>query len=148
MRICFDVNVVVNLFARTDQFADAVIAYDVANLREFDAYVPASALADIAYALRRRGLSAEQVNEALEAMFQMFDVVDVNGSDGLRAHRNAMKDYEDALIAESCSRNGIDLIVTHNLKDFRESPVAAMEPSVFADAYKPADYTYAVVPLA
>lgn len=145
MRVCFDVNVIVHLFARSDKCADAVFAYDVANLREFDVFVPASALADIAYILHRRGLTAEQVDESLEAMFQMFDVVDANGSDGQRAHRNAMGDFEDAIIAESCSRNGIDLILTKNLKDFRESPVAAMDPSDFVRIYKPAEYNYAEI---
>ena len=145
MRICFDVNVIVHLYARTREMAEAVFSYDVANLREFDVFVPASALADIAYILHRRGLSATQVEECLEAIFQMFDVIDVNGSDGVRAQRNAMKDFEDAIIAESCSRNGIDLILTYNVKDYRESPVAVMAPNDFIQAYKPAGYDYAEI---
>ena len=145
MKICFDVNVVVHLFARTEELADSVFSYDVANAREFDVFVPASALADIAYILHRRGLTAAQVNEALEALFQMFDVVEANGADGLRAHRSNIKDFEDALIAESCAHNGIDLILTHNVKDFRESLVAAMAPSDFVRIYKPANYHYAEV---
>ena len=145
MKVCFDVNVIVNLYAQTSQMADALFAYDVANARKFEAYAPASALADISYVLHRRGLSASQVDEAMEALFQMFDIVDVNGADGLAAHRNEMKDFEDALIAESCARNGIDLIVTHNNKDFRKSPVASMAPGDFVDAYKPSGYSYAEV---
>ena len=131
------------MFARSGSMADVVFAYDIANMRRFDVFVPASSLADIAYILHRRGLTASQLNEALEAMFEMFDVIDVNGSDGLKAHRSEMKDYEDALIAESCGRNGIDLILTYNVKDFRKSPVAAMSPSDFVRMYKPARYDYA-----
>ena len=145
MKICFDVNVIVNLFARTEQMADAVLAYDVANIREFDVFAPASALADIAYVLHRRGLSASQVDESFEALFEMFDIIDVNGVDGLRAHRNAITDYEDAIIAESCARSSVDLILTHNLKDFRNSPVAAMAPADFVNVYKPAEYNYAEI---
>ena len=84
---------------------------------------------------------------SLEALFQMFDVVEVNGSDGLRAYRNAMKDFEGAIIAESCLRNGVDLILTYNLKDFAESPVAAMAPGDFVRSYKPAGYDYAEIEL-
>ena len=138
-------NAIINLFAQTDQMGDAVFAYDVAAVREHDVFVPASALADIAYILHRRGLDARRVDEAVEALFQMFEVIDVSGQDGLRAHRNEMKDFEDAIIAESCARNGIDLIVTHNVKDFRLSPVPAMEPSEFVRIYKPANYRYAEV---
>ena len=145
MKVCFDVNVIINLFARAERLADAVFAYDVANLREFDVFVTASSLSDIAYILHRRGLSAEQVDESLEALFLMFDVIGVNGTDGLRAHRNKMNDYEDAIIAESCARNGVDLILTHNVKDYRMSPVAAMAPDDFVKAYKPAEYSYAEI---
>ena len=67
----------------------------------------------------------------------MFDCIDANGADGLRAHLNDMCDFEDAIIAESCARNEIDLIITRNPKDFKLSPVAAMSPSDFARIYKP-----------
>ena len=95
MKVCFDVNVIVNLFAQTDQVSDAVFAYDVANAREFEVFIPGSAMADIAYVLHRGGLDRSRVDQAVETVFQMFDVVDVRGSDGIRAHRNAMKDFED-----------------------------------------------------
>ena len=142
MKLCFDVSVVINLFAGTDQLADAVFAYDVANAREFDVFVPASALADIAYILHRRGLDARRVRESIDELFEMFDVLDVVGSDGLRAHRGAMKDFEDAIIAESCARNGVDCIITHNVKDFRGSPVPAITPEEFVRIYKPEGYSY------
>lgn len=145
MKVCFDVNVIVDLFARTDDLADAVFSYDVAVMRGFDVFVPASALADIAYILHRRGLDAKRVDKALEALFTLFDCIDANGADGLRAHRNDMCDFEDAIIAESCARNGIDLIVTRNVKDFKASPVAAMTPSDFVKAYKPVNYNYAEI---
>ena len=145
MKICFDVNVIVDLFARTDELADAVFSYDVAIVRGFEAYVPTSALADIAYILHRRGLDAEQVDKALGALFELFDCIDANGADGLNAYRNDMRDFEDAIIAESCARNEIDLIITRNLKDFKFSPVAAMSPADFVRIYKPANYNYAEI---
>lgn len=145
MKICFDVNVIINLYARSKQLADAVFAYDVANMRKFDVFVPASALADIAYILHRRGLSAAQVDKSIDALFEMFDILDVNGADGLNAHRNGMRDFEDAIIAEACARNGVDLIITHNTRDFRKSPVAAMTPGQFVSAYKPESYDYGEV---
>ena len=147
MKICFDVNVIIDLFAHTNDLADAVFSYDVAIARGFETFIPTSALADIAYILHRRGLDATQVNDALDALFELFDCIDANGADGLRAHRNDMRDFEDAIIAESCARNEIDLIITRNLKDFELSPVAAMSPADFVRAYKPTNYNYAEVEL-
>ncbi|WP_350455354.1 PIN domain-containing protein [Slackia heliotrinireducens] len=142
MKICFDANVVIDLFAQTDNVGGAVFSYDVANARRFDACVSASSLSDIAYVLHRRGLEGAKVNRAIEAMFDLFDVIDINGQDGIRALKSPMKDFEDALIAESCARCGVDCIVTRNTKDFRESPVQAMDPATFVEAFKPQGYHY------
>lgn len=141
-------SVITDLFTQTDQLRDAFFAYDVAQSRQFDTYMPASALADIAYILHRRGLDKRTVNTALDSLFAMFEVVDVNGPDGQRAHSNAMRDFEDAIIAESCARNGIDIILTRNVKDFRDSPVPAMAPDEFVRIYKPAGYDYGEASLA
>ena len=83
----------------------------------------------------------------MQALFELFECIDANGSDGKKALANGMRDFEDAIIAESCSRNGIDLIITRNLKDFKQSPIPAMSPDEFVRTYKPANYNYAEISL-
>lgn len=143
MKICFDVNVIIDLFAKSSEMPNAVFSYDIAVLRRFDVFVPASALADISYILHRRSLPKRKVRDAMAALFDLFECIDVNGSDGARALENGMHDYEDAVIAESCARNGIDLIITRNKKDFALSPVPAITPEDFVSTYKPPNYSYA-----
>ena len=53
-----------------------------------------------------------------------------------------MKDFEDALIAESAARNGMDPIITSNVKDYKHSPVQAMAPQQFVKSFKPANVEY------
>ena len=81
----------------------------------------------------------------MSALFELFECIDVNGSDGKRALESDMRDFEDAIIAESCARNEIDLIITRNLKDFKSSPVPAMTPDDFVHVYKPANYNFAEI---
>ena len=145
MNVCFDVNSIIYLYSDTPEQADVFFAYDVVNLRKFNVYVPACSLADINYILHRHGLSGAKLEEAMQALFEMFDVYDVIGQDGKRALANPMKDFEDALIAESAARNGMDLIITANTKDFKESPVQAMHPAQFVKNFKPANVDYAEV---
>jgi len=42
-----------------------------------------------------------------------------------------MSDYEDAVQAAAAEREQIDLIVTRNLRDFKNSPVRAVSPKEF-----------------
>ena len=58
-----------------------------------------------------------------------------------------MKDFEDALIAYSAARNGIDVILTYNVKDFANSHVKAILPADFTALFKPENVSYAKVEL-
>lgn len=147
MKVCFDANVVIDMALKDQWFAESYVAYDVAALRKFDACISASSTADIVYVLHRRGLSRGESMEALPMMFQLFDVFDVTEADCRRAYESSMGDYEDALIAFAAERNGVDAIITRNAKDFARSPVKAMTPRAFVDAFKPEGITYEVTDL-
>ncbi len=148
MNVCFDVNTIIYLYTDSPKRADCFFAYDVVNLRRFNAYVPACALADMHYIRHRNGLAGKGLKDAMEALFEMFDVFDATGLDGKRALESPMKDFEDALIAQSAARNGMDVIITSNLKDFAASPVQAMSPAQFVEAFKPSNVDYGEVDLA
>ena len=51
MNVCFDVNAVVYLYTDAPQQAETLFAYDIANLRKFAVFVPASSPAEIHYIL-------------------------------------------------------------------------------------------------
>ena len=147
MRICFDTNVVLDILTKNDHFFNSLVSYDVANLLGCQTCIPASSLTDIVYIAHRRGLTKAQSIEVLPLLFEQFDIMDTTGSDCRLAYANNMEDYEDALVAESCKRNGIDLIITRNVRDFEESPVPAITPADFVRIYKPANYDYAEIEL-
>lgn len=58
-----------------------------------------------------------------------------------------MKDYEDALIAHSAARNGVDVIITYSMKDYANSPVKALLPTDFVALFKPDNVSYAEIEL-
>ncbi len=45
-------------------------------------------------------------------------------------------------VAAAAERHGMDIIVTRNTKDFKDSPVRAMHPRDFAEQLCPPDYGY------
>ncbi len=147
MRVCFDTNVVIDILGASEWLAGSLAAYDVANMRRFDSFIPASAVTDIAYILHRRGMPQQKVREALPALFEMFDVMDVTGADCRNAAASPMDDFEDAVIAASAERNGIDLIVSRDETGFVGSPVARMAPCDFVRQFKGDDLDYAEVDL-
>jgi hypothetical protein len=42
-----------------------------------------------------------------------------------------MKDYEDAVMSETASRNALDYIITRNVKDYSQSKIPVYMPESF-----------------
>ncbi len=142
MKIFLDVDVIVDILGKTDWFAPAFVAYDVAMLREYELFVSAASLPTLSYVLHRRGIARLDVQERIGALFDLVDIADVTESDCRLAHANAMRDFEDAIIAESAYRHNADLLITRNVRDYKNSPIKAITPQEFVTCFKPDNVTY------
>ena len=67
----------------------------------------------------------------------LFDLIDTAGMDCRRAISSDMSDFEDAVMAESALRSGMDCIVTRNGKDYRLSPVPICTPGELLEKIRP-----------
>lgn len=145
MKVCFDSNVVIDIATKSEWFLNSYTAYDVAALRKFDAYISASSMSDIVYVLHRRGLTNTEAVNTVPLLLEAFDVFDVSRSDCEQAYCSPMTDYEDALLAFAAKRNGVDLIITRNTRDFKDSPVNALDPEEFVKLFKPTNVEYSAL---
>ena len=144
MKVCFDTCVIIDFLGKTKECFDAFTSIDIALLNKFQACCSASSTTDIVYLMHSRGFAKTQIeaSKSIENVLSLFKIISNNESDVIAANLSKMKDYEDALIAHSAKRTGVDLIVTSNKKDFEHSPVTAITPAEFINAFKPTDYDY------
>lgn len=146
MKVLFDTCAAVDILGKSNWFFDAFCSYDIALLRGFSPCLSVSSTTDICYLLHARGFTTKKRARQLMAnALNLFELVDNIGADCTKACASDMPDYEDALIAHSAHRVGVDLIVTRNKKDFSRSPVAAVTPEEFLRNYKPANIEYGKV---
>ncbi|HRU05221.1 MAG TPA: PIN domain-containing protein [Candidatus Brocadiia bacterium] len=131
MRILVDTNVVLDLFlAREPFFAGAARLFAMIERGEVEAYLCAASVTTVDYLLRR-SLGASEAKKALRLLMRLFGVAPVNRAVLEAALDSRVRDFEDAVIAESARLVDAAQIVTRNTRDFRGSPVAALEPSRF-----------------
>lgn len=143
MKVLFDTCTVIDILGKTDYFADAYAAYDIALFKKMDVCISASSTTDIVYLLHSRSFaSKKEAREAALHLDALFDILDNTASDCKLAAASSMSDYEDALIAHAAERQGVDFIVTRNKKDFALSPVPALTPAEFVAIYKPTCLDY------
>lgn len=143
MKVLLDVNVLVDICGKSPDVAESFKAVDVMLVRGDEPAMLVCMAPTVAYVVKARGFASESAAlVALDGLAQIAPMLDVIPSDRMRATELPMRDFEDALVAAAAERHGMDIIVTRNTKDFKDSPVRAMHPRDFAEQLCPPDYGY------
>ena len=142
MRVLLDTCVVIDALQSREPFCkDAQEIFLAAANRRFDGYLTAKATTDIYYLTHRLTHSDKETRRILSTLLGLFELIDTAGMDCRRAVSSDMGDFEDAVMAESALRSGMDYIVTRNGRDYRQSPVPVCSPGELLEMVSPEDDT-------
>lgn len=148
MKILLDVNVVVDILGATEDFLYSYQALDIMMLRGFRPCLLVSEVPVAQCILMAQKLAGEEKSlDALKELLDLCEPLDVTPADLREALKEPLGDFEDALLAWAAKRHDVDLILTRNLRDFKGSPVAVMDPQQFCETYRPDGYKYDLVEL-
>lgn len=139
MRVVFDTNVIIDVLANREPFADdAESVLNLAAQGTITGAITANTVTDIAYLMRKK-MNGDSIQTALMDLMEVLDIVEVNRASCLGAFGLHFSDYEDALLATCAKGWNADFIVTRNGKDFTNSPVPAITPGDFlqSDTLRP-----------
>ncbi len=129
MRVLFDTNIILDLFLDRAPFADDAAELWQANadgrLEGFVSAITPVNLFYIARRLRDRSVAFQVVGEVLAAM----SVCHVDQTTLKTALTLPFRDYEDAVQHASAAGNGLDVIVTRNIKDFTGATLSVFSPT-------------------
>lgn len=92
--------------------------------------VNALSIADLVYVLRKE-LDSQGVALVIEYLSHIAKIVDLRASYLSESISMGFSDYEDGLQAACAVDIKADYIVTRNTKDYKQSPVPAIEPEDF-----------------
>ncbi len=129
MKIIFDTNVVMDVLASREPFAEASTEAMALTIRKrFAAAITANTVTDLYFLLRKHLLNREQTKTALEKLVKSIVVLDTTREHCLLAFQSPVNDFEDAVLAKTAKQWSADCIVTRNTPDFIASPVEAITP--------------------
>ena len=128
MKVLIDTNIVVDNFARRDEYGDSLGIFNLCEDGELQGVISTVTIMDVMYVLRKYMGSTEARN-ATTMLIQIVDVVPVLESDINVALTSDFSDFEDAVQATCAARIKADYIVTRNVIDFKNSSVPAISPS-------------------
>lgn len=136
MKILVDTNVVLDLLLDRSPFADsAARIFSLVEKSQVEAALCATTVTTLDYLLTR-SLTRADAKKALRGLLELFEIAPVNRSVVEEALQSRMVDFEDAVLSSAARLVGATAIITRNTKDFRNSPVKALDPSEFLSVFE------------
>ena len=133
-KLFVDTNIIIDLLSRREPFfEEAAILFSLADKKIIELSISSLTIANTNYALLRQMDSgkAKSILRKLKLILKIFPLDDKIV--GLALNDEAFSDFEDALQYFTAIENGQDIIVTRNLKDFKNSKLPAMTAKQFIE---------------
>jgi predicted nucleic acid-binding protein len=131
MRALLDINIILDaLLAREPFGAQAAALWEAHEDGRYTGYLNAITPAIVFY-IARKNLQRKQAFRMVQDILETFEVSSVNQGVLRTALQLDIEDFEDAIQVASALADGLDCIVTRNLKDFEKSPIQIFSPVEF-----------------
>jgi predicted nucleic acid-binding protein len=132
-----DTDVILDFFFDRKPFSDpAAKVLSLCELNEITGYITPVIINNVYYLLRQTA-KHETVIEKLKQLLLIIEVLVIDKEVVFQALNSEFKDFEDALQNYSAEMSGIiDVIITRNIKDFKNSSIGIMTPANYMNLRK------------
>ena len=125
MKILVDTNVILDFFLSREPQKEAVVKlFEQICQENAEAFTTANSITDIYYITAKR-LGDNQARELLRNLFNIFEVISVDGNDCEKALNLPITDYEDALVVTCAKKKNIGYIISNDRDFLRVEPESA-----------------------
>ncbi|MDD2559089.1 MAG: PIN domain-containing protein [Bacteroidales bacterium] len=136
-KLLLDTNIIIDLLSERQPFySEAARIFSLADKKDIQISVSALSIATTNYIL----LQSKKSDEAKQILRRLKLIVQVLSLDDkiveLALNDSDFNDFEDGLQYFTALENGLDAIITRNLKDFRKSKIPVMTAGQYMQAHK------------
>lgn len=129
-----DTNIVIDLLSRRAPFFDeAAVLFSFADKKQIELTVSSLTIANTGYTLLRQ-MDSTKAKSILRKLRLIVNVLPLDDKIvGLALNDETFEDFEDGLQYFTAIENGQELIITRNLKDFKNSKLPVMTAKQFIE---------------
>jgi len=133
-KIFIDTNIVIDLLSRREPFYnEAANLFSLADKKIIELNISSLTIANTSYTLLRHTNSAS-AKEILRKLRLIINILPLDDKIiGIALNDNSFDDFEDGLQYFTAIENSQDLIITRNLKDFKNSSLPVMTARQFLE---------------
>ncbi|MEM9274302.1 MAG: PIN domain-containing protein [Cyanobacteria bacterium P01_F01_bin.143] len=133
-RVLFDSDILLDVPAKRQPFfVDSTNALDTLVQVQMQGYVSVHAVTNIFYILRRQ-IGNQEARKLLSLLLERIQVASVTDQVIKSALQSSIPDFEDAVTSEVAQAIDLEIIVTRNISDFKNSSIPAMLPQAFLES--------------
>jgi predicted nucleic acid-binding protein len=133
-KVFVDTNIVIDLLSRRAPFFDeAAVLFSLADKKQIELTVSSLTIANTGYTLLRQ-MDSTKAKSILRKLRMIVNVLPLDDKIvGLALNDETFEDFEDGLQYFTAIENGQELIITRNLKDFKNSKLPVMTAKQFIE---------------
>ncbi|PJB13253.1 MAG: PIN domain nuclease [Flavobacteriales bacterium CG_4_9_14_3_um_filter_40_17] len=133
-KIFVDTNIVIDLLSRREPFfEEAASLFSLADKKQIELSVSSLTIANTSYALLRQ-MDSNKAKSILRKLRLIVKILQLDDKIiGLTLNDETFSDFEDGLQYFTAIENGQDLIITRNLKDFKNSKLPILTAKQFIE---------------
>ncbi len=126
-KIFVDTNIVIDLLSRREPFfEEASTLFSLADKKQIELTLSSLTIANTSYALLRQ-MDSNKAKSILRKLRLIVKILPLDDKIiGLAINDDSFTDFEDGLQYFTALENGQELIITRNLKDFKNSKLPTM----------------------
>lgn len=132
MNKCFvDTDVIIDLLSqRQPHFHFAALLFTFAEMGKIKLYTSPTVMVNTFYVLRKQ-LGNESAKSALRKLRLLINIIDSNEKVMDQALNSSFNDFEDSVQYYTALNNNIPVILTRNLKDYKNAKILVQSPEIF-----------------
>jgi len=136
MRVLLDTDVILDVVtARAPFTSEAAELLDLSEKGAFEAYISALTPLNVFY-IARKPKSSANLRESIQELLQTVEVCPLTESVLNAAFDMPFSDYEDAVQHCCATAEGLEAIVTRNVRDYKDSTLPVFTPAEFLNHIK------------
>ena len=131
IRVLVDLNVIIDVLQNRQPFyEDSAGLVDAVARQEVVGWLAANSVTTLYYVISRVR-NREAAVQAVASLLESFTVAKVDDAVIRKALSLGWKDFEDAVQMAAADAEGIDYLITRNIKDFQSGVVPVIQPAAF-----------------
>lgn len=130
-KVFVDTDVILDLLSeRIPHFHFSAVLFTFAEMKKIELYTTPLIMANTFYILRKQ-LGNDEAKKALRKLRILINIIDSAESIIDKALNSTFNDFEDAIQYYTALENGIKIILTRNLRDYKNADIIVQTPESF-----------------